>query len=241
MLEATGARSLQAVVHCYGANTFFMSMLAGLQGVRSIVCSQIATHLRVKPLTKFKSVIHTPEALAAIGFDSLTAYVDSTSDWKAKLFDDALRIYPVSRDELCRDPVCHRITFLYSLLYEHAQLNDLIHGNLHELFGAGNIKTFEHLALMVRKGQVVSAKGEDIYLPHLDRLALPIRFIHGAENQCYVPESTQLTVDALTSANGAGFYSRTVVPGYGHIDCIFGKNAANDIYPLVLDHLESTL
>ncbi|SUX53596.1 alpha/beta hydrolase [Chromobacterium vaccinii] len=30
--EATGAADVQCVVHCYGATTFFMSMLAGLEG-----------------------------------------------------------------------------------------------------------------------------------------------------------------------------------------------------------------
>ena len=38
----TQAKDVQCVAHCYGATTFFMAMLAGLQGVRSAVCSQIA-------------------------------------------------------------------------------------------------------------------------------------------------------------------------------------------------------
>jgi hypothetical protein len=29
------------------------------------------------------------------------------------------------------------------------------------------------------------------------------------------------------------------VPGYGDIDCIIGKNAARDIFPLILAHLRS--
>lgn len=241
VLGATGAESLQAVVHCYGANTFFMAMLAGLPGVRSIVCSQVATHLHTGTLTRIKTGLHTPSFLDHLGVDSLTAYVDSDSDWKAKLFDAALRFYPVSLDELCKSPVCHRITFMYALLYEHDQLDQLIHDNLHELFGMGNMATFEHLALMVRKGHVVSATGEEIYLPHLDRLAIPIEFIHGAENACYLPESTERTLTVLAEANGSELYSRHVIPGYGHIDCIFGKNAVRDVYPHVLAHLEKTL
>ena len=31
-----------------------------------------------------------------------------------------------------------------------------------------------------------------------------------------------------------------MIPGYGHIDCIYGKNAAKDVYPFVLEHLEAT-
>jgi cholesterol oxidase len=44
----------------------------------------------------------------------------------------------------------------------------------------------------------------------------------------------------LRAANGLELYSRHVIPGYGHIDCIFGEDAAEDVYPLILRHLEET-
>lgn len=239
--ELTGADTVQAMVHCYGSNTFFMAMLAGLEGVRSIVCSQVATDLVCPTPTRLKTGLHVPGFLDKIGVDSLTAYVDEDSGWRAKLYDTALRLYPIPEGEHCRSAVCHRITFLYSLLYEHEQLTQRFHDHLHELFGMGNIATFEHLAEMVREQKVVSHDGEDVYLPHLERLKLPIRFIHGAENYCYLPESTERTLNRLVEANGQSFYDRFVVPGYGHIDCMFGKNAADDVYPLILEHLERTL
>lgn len=240
VLELTGAESLQAVVHCYGANTFFMSLLAGLEGVRSVVCSQVATDLVCEALTKLKTGLHLPSFLDKLGVSSLTAYVDSTAGWKQKLYDDVLKFYPVPKGEDCHDPVCHRITFMYSLLYQHEQLTERFHDNLHELFGIGNIATFEHLAEMVREQHVVSDDGEEIYLPHIDRLKMPIRFIHGEQNHCYKPVSTQRTYERLVEAHGEELYDRFVIPDYGHIDCIFGKNAAEDIYPLILEHLERT-
>lgn len=241
VLKATGAKTLQAMVHCYGSNTFFMSLLAGLEGVRSVVCSQTATNLICPLITKVKTGLHLPNFLDLLGVDSLTAYVDSTAGWKQKLYDDALKLYPVPKGERCHSAVCHRVSFMYSLLYQHEQLDDHIHDNLHELFGIGNMTSFEHLALMVREQQVMSADGKDVYMPHLDRLALPMRFIHGEKNDCYLPASTQKTYDLLCAANGESLYSRHVIPGYGHIDCIFGKNAVDDVYPLILEHLEATL
>jgi cholesterol oxidase len=179
-----------------------------------------------------------PSALAALGVDSLTAYADSHEKWFSRLYDEALKLYPTQAGEHCNDAVCHRISFMYALLYEHEQLNEATHTALHEMFGIGNMRAFEQLATMVRKGQVVSFKGEDVYLPHLDRLAIPISFIHGAQNACFLPESTRKTFDLLCQTNGANLYSRSVIPGYGHIDCIFGKNAAVDVYPFILHHLE---
>ncbi len=227
------------LVHCFGSTTFFMAMLAGLGGVRSAVCSQVATHMKAPILTQIKSGLHLPEVLQKLGVDSLTAYVDSHANWQDTLFDNMLQLYPIEFEERCKSSVCHRISFLYGTLYEHDQLNEATHKNLHEMFGVAAIESLAHLALMVRKGLLISAQENDIYLPHLDRLAIPISIIHGAENSCYHPRSTEITYEKLRAANG-NLYSRHLIPDYGHIDCIFGKNAARDVYPLMLSHLEKT-
>ncbi len=237
--DLTGADTVQMVVHCFGATTFFMAMLAGLQGVRSAVCSQIATHLQAPLLTHIKAGLHLPTVLKTMGVDSLTAYVDSHADWQDRLFDASLRLHPTEFEERCRNSVCHRITFLYGTLFEHDQLNTATHSALHEMFGVAAIEALEHLALLVRKGRLVDAQGKDVYLPHLERLAIPIGFIHGAENACYHPDSTEITFRKLREKNG-DLYTRHVISNYGHIDCIFGKNAVIDVYPLILNHLEQT-
>jgi cholesterol oxidase len=240
VIELTGAPSVQMVVHCWGSTTFFMGMLAGLQGVRSAVCSQIATHFVVPTMTKLKTGLHLPSFLDELGIHSLTAYVDSNADWRERLYDDALKLYPLALTQECESPVCHRISFMYAPLYQHQQLNQLTHDNLHELFGVANVRSFEHIALLARTGHLVDFSGAEVYLPHLDRLAIPIAFLHGSENQCFLPESTQKTYDLLRKTNGEKLYSRHLIPGYGHIDCIYGKNAVNDVFPFVLKHLEDT-
>jgi cholesterol oxidase len=238
--EVTGAADVQVVAHCFGSTTFFMAMLGGLQGVRSAVASQIATNVVAPKMTRLKSGLHLPNLLEKLGIDSLTSEARKDEKWYEKLFDRALAAFPMQAEEHCTSAVCHRISFLYALLYEHDQLNTPTHEALHEMFGIANIKAFEHLALMVREGKLVTADGKDTYMPHLDRLAIPITFIHGAENACFLPESTAKTLELLQSVNGPGLYQRHVVPNYGHIDCIFGRDASRDIYPLIVQHLDAT-
>lgn len=238
--DVTGATAIQVVAHCFGATTFTMAMLAGLQGVRSSVISQISTHISTPALTQVKTGLHIPEVLDALGVGSLTAYVDTHADWKDRLLDAALRLYPVGRDEHCRSKVCHRIALLYAPLYEHAQLDTATHDALHELFGDAAITAFEHLARLARTGHLVDASGGEIYMNNLARLAIPTTFVHGAANACFLPRSTEDTVAALSQANGANLYRRHLIPGYGHIDCIFGKHAARDVYPHILEHLATT-
>lgn len=238
VLELSRAKSLQVVAHGVGSSTFTMAMLAGLQGVRAAVCSQVSTDLFVPFLNLFKSYL-TPVA-KVFGLRTLTTYTDSDKSPFDHAYNWAIKFYPMEAEERCRNPVCQRITGLYGNLYEHDQLNAETHRALHEMFGVVNLTAMAQLSRISTETHLVNATGENVYLPHLERLAIPIAFIHGADNVCVLPRSTEITLDRVTAANGAGLYVRHLIPDYGHVDCIFGKNAVNDVYPLILSHLENS-
>jgi cholesterol oxidase len=213
-------------------------LLRGRTGIRSFISSQVSIDTVPATLGKWKAGLHLDGVLDALGVDSLTAYTDANGGWKSKLFDTMLRFQPVGGDEHCESVTCHRGTFMYGLLWEHRQLNDATHGTLHEWMGVANIEVIEHLADMGRRGHVVFADGNESDLEHLDRLAFPITFLHGAENQVFVPDGSERTIRRLREANPDVRYTRHVLPGYGHLDPVMGANAVTDVYPLVLDHLE---
>ena len=239
----TGRESVQMLVHCFGATTFVMAMLAGLQGVRSAVVSQIATDVIV-PWFPQRLLAHLrlPNLMRAANI----GYVDArstTSDGPAeRLIDAAIRLFlPFRSDNRTRNATSNRITALYGQLYQLDQLNKATADDgLPMMFGKANIEAFCQLAKIARKKHIVDHAGGNAYLPHLERLAIPITFIHGAENRCFKPVSTALTIARLAAVNGAQLYEQHLIPGHGHIDCIFGKNAATAVYPLMLAHLEKT-
>ena len=205
----TGANDVQMVVHCWGSTTFVMAMLAGLQGVRSVVCSQIATHIRTPMATRVKTRPPPANRPAGDWRFVATAYADNHEGLLERVFDGALNLYTPDAQNRCTSATCHRITFMYAPLYQHPQLNDATHSALHEMFGVANMQSFVHLERLTNKGQLVNFNGDDVYMPHLDRLALPICFIHGAKNECFLPESTLLTVDALRREQRRSLLSAT--------------------------------
>ncbi|HEX3690767.1 MAG TPA: hypothetical protein VHV28_13790 [Solirubrobacteraceae bacterium] len=69
-------------------------------------------------------------------------------------------------------------------------------------------------------------------------MAIPIAFIHGTENGCFLPEGIMRAVARLSSANGASLYTNHPIPHYGRIDCIFGRDAVKDVFPVISAHLE---
>jgi cholesterol oxidase len=240
---ASGSPTVQVVAHCFGATTFSMAMLAGLEGVRSAVISQIATDYVVPWFPqRTLAYLRAPALFDFMGIDVVDARATTADGLLERALDWALRfIVPVPRKERTHDATSNRISALYGRLYQLDQLNSAtVSSGLAEMFGEANIDAFKQLALFARRGHVLDRDGNDVYLPHLDRLALPITFIHGAKNACFKPESTARTLQRLSQANGRQLYERHVIPGYGHIDCIFGKNAATDVYPLIVAHLDKT-
>ena len=242
--ELTGARSVQVMAHCFGATTFTMAMLGGwLTGVRSAVISQISTDVIVPFFPqRLLAQLRTPSLFSLAGMDHVNARADTDDRLIERIADAMIRVFvPFRRGERTRSATSNRITALYGQLYDTAQLNNLtFEAALPEMFGEANIDAFKQLARIARTGTIVDAAGNDIYMPNLDRMAIPIAFIHGANNRCFLPESTARTVFKLSARNGAELYERHVIPNYGHIDCIFGKTAATDVYPLILAHLERT-
>ncbi|TDN63508.1 alpha/beta fold hydrolase [Paraburkholderia sp. BL10I2N1] len=241
VIELSGQASIQVVAHCFGAVALTMSLLSRqdrLKGVRSVVLSQVSAHLDPPLLGEIKAGLHVPQLLEHLGIKDMTAFTQH-ANWPKNLLDEALRVYPVEHDEECDNAICHRATFMYGLLYEHAQLDELLHQNLQELLGVHDVALFSHLAAIVRAGHLVNAEGEDVYMNDLDGLNRPIAFIHGAENRVYAPASTEKTYNMLVGAFGPDNYERHVIDGYGHLDCMFGKNAAADVYPYIARQLNA--
>ncbi|MDX1811766.1 MAG: hypothetical protein R3240_07465 [Gammaproteobacteria bacterium] len=235
--EISGSPTVQIVAHGVGASTLTMSLLSGLNNVRTAVCSQVSTHLDALPINSFKAKLHLPQLLSAMGKTSMTCYSDINASLATKLFDASLIAHPVAKDEHCNSTVCHRVTALFGELYEHSQLNRETHRILGALFGRVNLTAMTQLTQMLIKGSLVDKALDDVYLPNAKVLKLPMTFISGGNNVCVLPTSTQKTIEFLNDVNGAEYYRRFEIAGYGHVDCIIGKNAAKEIYPFILEGL----
>jgi len=238
--ETTGAESIQVVAHGVGASTLTMALLSGLEGVRSAVFSQVSTDLLVAPLAQLAARLRVNQALSLLGCSSISPDVSSPPSLQDRLVNWVLSPAPLPEDEACANPVCHRITTIYGLMWEHERIHPAVHDRLGSLFGPANLEGLSQLSLLARRGHLVRRDGAEVYLPHLERMALPATFLHGSDNMCVLPKSTALTLHRLREANDPSLYRRRVIPGYGHIDCILGESAPQDVYPHILEHLEAT-
>lgn len=235
--ERSGADSVQIVAHCVGSLTMLMSLGLGLPGVRSVVASQVTLHPRGGTLNELRAGIYAGDLIQLLGIDTLSTEFDDDPTWLESLYDRALAIYP-SGDEPCERPFCRRVMFMYGEVYDHDQLNDATHDHIEEAFGVANMTTLRHVTKILREDHAVSMDGDFDYLDDVEGLRVPIAFIHGEHNRLFIPEGSRLTYEFLRERNGPELYSRHVIPGYSHMDCFIGKDAARDVYPLITAQLD---
>lgn len=233
--SVSGAKTVQVVGHCVGSLSFLMARLAGLEGVRSAVCSALTLFPEAPTLTDIKAATLMANLMYAAGEHEWQTEADSES-FLQRALDKAMRFFPTH--EGCTSAVCRRVLFMYGEVYHHANLNELTHTTIHEMFGNANLTTLKHLGRMIEKGHVVDAKGQDTYLPNVARLAMPIAFLHGDINRMFLPTGSLKTLEYLSEKNGSQWYTRTVIPGYAHMDCFIGRDTAKDVFPIVHAELE---
>ena len=87
--------------------------------------------------------------------------------------------------------------FMYGEVFDHDQLNDATHEAI-----ARDVRRRQHDDIQAYHEDTshrpcVDADGEERYLPHVDRLRLPIAFIHGAQNRLFLPEGSEATFKFL--------------------------------------------
>jgi choline dehydrogenase-like flavoprotein len=164
-------------------------------------------------------------------------YFDIRSSGSAddQTLDALLWNLPMPPQDHCKNPVCHRMFAVYGLALNHVHLNEATHNALVDIFGPISSRLFEQLRDIMGLGYAVDQNGQNTYLPHADRLTMPIMLLSGSHNQILMPESTQRTLAWLRSSNPAhaAIYSRHVFPTYAHMDLFVGKNADRDIFPFI--------
>jgi cholesterol oxidase len=233
----TGAADIQVVAHCVGSMTFLMSMLSGkLEGIRSAFCSQVGFYPTTSPENQLKAIFNVGSFLHGFGIDTITTDFDP-SKWTDILTDALLK--PNLAGPPCTSAVCRRIWAIYGEAYEHAQLNNDTHEAIHEMFGIADITTFNHLLTIIKAGKIVDKNGQDVYLPNIERLKIPLVLFQATSNRLFLPAGTQRSFELLCEKNGADNYLYLTVPNYEHMDCFIGKNAVQDIFPLIVGELDA--
>jgi hypothetical protein len=241
VVAETGAAEVKAVIHCQGSTSFMMSAVAGLvPQVKTIVSNAVSLHPVVPWVSEVKGMVALP--LVSL----LTPFLNPQWGLHAEGAVPRLikGLVELTHHE-CDNPVCKQASFTYGtgfpVLWRHENLNDETHEWIKQEFAHVPMRFFQQMARCLRGGRLISVEG----FPELpaDFTAQPPRtdarfaFMAGEQNVCFLAESQQRTYDFFQQQR-KDYHSLQVLPGYGHLDVFIGKNAANDVFPIILEELD---
>jgi cholesterol oxidase len=234
VLDRTGAETVQVVAHCVGSMSFLMALGLQLEGVRSAVCSQSTLNPHAPFFIRFK----TPASNVLHALGMRTASPDAQLTWRNRILDAALQPVPVPRGERCGSAVCRWINLFYGTTHKHSQLNDATHRAIREVFGVGSMPAIMHIGLMMRRRIAVDHTGRDVYHENPVGFRVPIHFLVGEHNFIFRPDGIGTTIAWLREQHPDVEYTSTLLPEYAHLDCFIGRDAAIDVFPVIVRELD---
>lgn len=239
----TGASTVKAVIHCQGSTSFMMSAAAGLlPDVTTIVSNAVSLHPVVPSFSRMKLKVAVPLVGAMMDYLNPQWGLDAPT-LRAKL----IALFVMLTHHECDNLVCRQVSFTYGTgfpaLWSHENLNEPTHEWLKREFAHVPLSFFRQIARSVEAGALVAVDGRRELPENLGaqppRTDARIAFLAGEQNVCFLPDSQRKTFDFF-SRHQAGRHTLHILPGYGHLDVFMGKNAARDVFPIIIDELNRT-
>jgi hypothetical protein len=243
IVAATGWNEMKAVIHCQGSTSFMMSAVAGLvPEVKVIVSNAVSLHPIVPELTKFKITWSVP------ALKMMTRYLNPQWCLHAPtMMAKAIAALIWLTHHECHNPICKGVSFTYGIgfpaLWSHANLNDETHEWIKQEFAQVPICFFEQMAKCLRAGHLVAVDGfkelPSDFVASEPSTTARFAFIAGENNRCFLAESQRRTFEFFDGWR-KDYHTLHMLPNYGHLDVFIGKNAAQDVFPLIVEELERT-
>ncbi len=236
-----GDRRVHVVAHCLGSLSFMMSLFAcRLPDIASVTCNSVALTPRVPAWSRVKLSYGQPLLEYLCGISVLDPrFAESprlTREW-------ALGHLVSMAHRECDVSACHMLSFMWGsghpAMYEHDNLLPVTHARMADLCSACGLYYYRHVAKMVRAGHAVrSDPGDgrhsdlpDDYLADAAKVTTAILLLTGDHNRVFT--DSNIVCHQLLSGVVPGPCELEILPGYGHVDPIVGKDAHLDVFPRI--------
>lgn len=209
---------IYTIAHCMGSVAFASGLLDGTipsDWILGITCSQVFMNPIWGPSNMAKVMagpipMDTLYRLVAGNWFSCSTGADDA--FVQRLVNQALRLMPDSRSELCNSASCHRTSLVFGRCWNHRNLNEATHRQIDRFFGGVNMTLLHLLMKMGSEGHVMGNAPlcNDLTTPaNIQRLrGIPFLLFSGRDNAVLSIEATERTYEKLTDTFGGMHYPR---------------------------------
>ncbi|WP_067825710.1 alpha/beta hydrolase [Actinomadura kijaniata] len=241
-----GGRRIHVIAHCLGSVSFSMSLFAGkVSGITSLTCNSVSLTPRVPAFSKLKLRFGPAAMEYLVGLP----YIDPRFGEAPVLTRGWMVAKTVSLfHNECDVSACHLQSFQWGAgkpaMYEHANLLPVTHKRVADICGASGLHYYRHVRRMVEAGRAVKYDRDnpahrdlpDDYLANAADVGTPMLLLAPERNKVFTDSNNHLF--RLLEKRRPGRQELAVLPGYGHLDPLIGKNAHLDVFPKIVDFLK---
>lgn len=257
ILHETGALKIDVVAHCMGAAMFSMALLDDntwidkerrlVDCVGNVVLSQVGPLVAFTPANIFRAyaVSYIQQVLREFNFEfrptpgAGSAFLDrllATVPYPQKEFEFENPPTPSTRTSFTATR--HRMDAWFGRAFNIANMNASVLDHIDDFFGGINLRTLLQTIHFARNGMITTRRGRNAFIipERLNRLRnISFFSIHGTENGLADP-ATLVRVEGLMKEAGINF-EKKCFDGFGHQDCIIGREAAKEVFPNIIAFL----
>jgi hypothetical protein len=238
----TGAETMKAVVQCQGSTSLTMSAIAGLvPEITTIVSNAVSLYINVPRLSELKLHVFVPAAsLRLSGLDAQWAVRSPSA-----LATGVAWMAHFVRGRDCDNEVCQFANYMYgvgpNILWRHENLDQGTHEWVAREFGFCPFSLLRQIGHAQRTGYIAPVDG----LPELPNSLVDMEpktdarfaFFAGQANRLFLPEGQRRSFEHFNKFR-PGYHTLREFPGLTHLDIMFGRSSASDVFPLILEELD---
>jgi hypothetical protein len=242
--------ALKAVVHCQGSISFMMAAVAGWidPRVTHIVSSAVSLFIDVTESTWIKQRLAMP--VVATFFTGLDA------QWGIRPTTPAAGLFAAGAklmERPCGNPTCQVANFMYGsgwdVLFRHRDDNDdpwvldAVHEWSGREVGYTPLSLIAQVAESSRHGYIVPSPAPPpgtppAYLARPPATRAQITFIAGDHNNMFRWQGQHRAARFFDEALGPGQADFVALPGFGHLDTFWGRDAPAVTFPVIAAGLQ---
>jgi pimeloyl-ACP methyl ester carboxylesterase len=238
-------KRIHVIAHCLGSVSFTMSLYAKqVTGIASLTCNSVSLTPRVPAWSRVKlaSAPFLSEYLLGISFLD-PRFADAPVMTRGWMLSKLVSLF----HHECKVPACHLQSFQWGsghpAMYMHENLLDVTHERMADICGAAGLNYYRHIRKMVGAGNAVKYERSpaydrlpDDYMTDAADIDTPILFLTGDHNRVF--PGANATCHRMLEKVRPGLHELRVLPGYGHLDPLIGKDAHLDVFPHITDFLK---
>jgi choline dehydrogenase-like flavoprotein len=255
VLEKTGKKQTKVVAHCIGSAMFCTAVLdgrlqdtSGKSKVESAVLLQVGPLITLSKGTRLRGLVAAPlRRFFPSGHVDFS--VDDRAEWVESLIDRLLTTYPYPPEEAEHHKLgwdlehnshianCNRWAAIDGRMFRHENLTDEMLGRLGEVLGHSSLTTWSQTIQYAFLERLTDSEAKNSYVTEgnvRQYFTFPVRFLHGSENDVFLPLTSRRSRELLKNVHGRRFPADLrILRGYGHFDPLIGKNAPVDVFPRI--------